>query len=301
MVCRILSTGMYVPGEPIPNSALIEGMNTNNEWIVKNTGIKQRYISDLGETASYLGRKAAEQALKGIDKNRIGMLIVATTSPDKISPSTACIIKADLGLTNAVAFDISAVCSGFLYSLAVADKFINDYDLIMIIGVDTFSNITDWKRRDCIYFGDGAGAIILKRSDKGFSHFTIKSDSYDIDGFTCEHGKNFQMDTRKVYTMATRLIPLAIEETLKKAGLSVNDISYIVPHQPSVRILDEVADKLIIDRKKVLKNMNKYGNTVAATIPIVLHEVLPSIKQGEKIIIAAVGSGWTYGAVIYEV
>ena len=232
------------------------------------------------------------------------MIIVATATPDKLSPSTACIIKDYLKLTNAVAFDISAVCSGFLFGMSVADQYISSgmFNNVLVIGVDVFSTITDWTNRDCVFFGDGAGAVVMSRDENGgFLGFSLYSDSIDRTGFYCDHGKTFTMDTHAVYNTAIRVLPIAIKGVLAKCALSIDDVDYVIPHQPSSRILREVSRITGIPPYKIKMNMDRYGNTVAATIPILLCEEWSSFEKGDIILFAAIGSGWTYGAAIYEV
>ena len=306
MYAKIVGTGMYVPPKVVTNKEIENFVNTTNEWIVKNTGIKERRIVSKGETSSHLGGFAALQAIEssGLNKNDIDMLIVATTTADKLSPSTACIIKDNLQLTNTIAFDISAVCSGFLFGMSVAEQYIlsGTYKNILVVGVDVFSTITDWNRRDCVFFGDGAGAALISGSkEMGFHGFTLYSDSIDRIGFNCERNERFIMNTHSVYNTATRVLPIAINGVLNKVGMTINDIDYVIPHQPSVKILTDVAKILNIPIEKVMMNMDKYANTVAGTIPILLHESWNKFKRGDKILFAAIGSGWTYGASIYEV
>jgi len=306
MKVKIIGTGMSVPPTIVKNVDIISDIDTTNEWIVKNTGIYERRICTNGETSSFLGKLASKQAifnskLKYLD---IDMIIVATTTADKLSPSTACIIKDELGLDNAVAFDISAVCSGFLFGMSVAEKYIssNMYNNVLVVGTDIFSTITDWSHKHCIFFGDGAGAVVMSKSeDAGFHDFVLYSDSIDRVGFNCERNENFIMNTKSVYETAVRVLPIAIEGVLKKCNISINDIDYLIPHQPSVRILTDVAKKINIPIEKVMMNMDKYANTVAATIPILLYETWDKFKKGDKLLFAAIGSGWTYGAAIYEI
>jgi len=309
MKTKIIGTGMYVPSTVVTNKDIEKYTNyaTTDEWIVKNTGIKERRRCDIskGENSSYLGGKAGLQAIEssGLKKEDIDMLIVATTTPDKLSPSTACIIKDNLDLYNAIAFDISAVCSGFLFGMSVAEQYISSgtYNNILVIGVDIFSTITDYTSRDCLFFGDGAGAAILSKSDEaGFYGFTLYSDSIDRIGFNCERGGYFTMNTRSVYDTAVRVLPIAINGVLDKVGMAINDIDYLIPHQPSIRILTEVAKRINMPIEKVMMNMDKYANSVAATIPILLYETWHKFKKGDIILFAAIGSGWTYGAAIYE-
>jgi 3-oxoacyl-[acyl-carrier-protein] synthase-3 len=303
---KIISTGYYVPQRIVSNKDIERLVDTTDEWIFKNTGIRERRIGDQGENSSYIGGLAAEDAIKasGLDNDDIDILIVATATPDKLSPSTACIIKDDLHLTNAVAFDISAVCSGFLFGMSVADQYISSgmFKNAVVVGVDVFSTITDWSRRDCVFFGDGAGAVVMSKSDKvGFRGFTLYSDSIDRVGFYCDHGNKFTMNGKHVYNTAVRVLPIAINGVLEKTGLVIDDIDYIIPHQPAKKILIDVAKKMNAPIEKVMMNMDKYANTVAGTIPILLHETWPKFKKGNKILFAAIGSGWTYGAAIYEV
>jgi len=304
---KITSVGVFVPDNPVINEEIIELFNveTTHEWIVKNIGIKQRYICDTGETSAYMGVKAAEQAIEkaGLKRSSIDMLIVATTTPDMISPSTACIIKKDLNLSNAVAFDVSAVCSGFLFGMSIAEKYIisGDYNNILVIGSDCFSTITDWSHKHSVFFGDGAGAVIMQPTvNNGFLGFSLFSNSENMFGFHCNNGQTFKMDARQVYDSAVKFLPLAINGVLKKTCLSINDIKYILPHQPSKKILNEVGNVLGCN-EKILMNMEYYGNTVSATIPILLNEVFKNLNKGDLILFAAIGSGWTYGAAIYEV
>lgn len=306
MNCKIIGTGFYVPSKIVTNKDLGKMVDTTDEWITKNTGILERRICTNGENSSFLGKNAVLKAIEsaGLHKDDIDMLIVATTTADKLSPSTACIIKDELNLTNTVAFDISAVCSGFLFGMSVAQQYIYSgmYKNIVVVGVDIFSTITNWTKRDCVFFGDGAGATVLSASeDRGFHGFTLYSDSIDRIGFNCERDECFVMNTKSVYDTAVRVLPIAINGILSKVGMSIDDIDYLIPHQPSVRILREVAGRINMPVEKVMMNMNKYGNTVAGTIPILLAETWHKLKKGDKLLFAAIGSGWTYGASIYEV
>jgi len=303
----IIGTGYYVPDSVITNRDLERFASTSDAWVVENTGIRERRIGDQGENSSHLGEWAGRQAIQRalLKAEDIEMVIVATATPDKLSPSTACIIKDELGLTKAVAFDISAVCSGFLFGLSIADQYIQSgsYNNILVIGVDVFSTITDWTKRDCVFFGDGAGAVVVSSSNTsgGFRGFSLYSDSIDRTGFYCDHGKTFTMDGRSVYNTAVRVLPIAINGVLEKRGITIDEVDYLIPHQPSKRILLDVAKKIGLPPEKVMMNMDRYANTVAATIPILLHETWPRFKKGDIVLFAAIGSGWTYGAALYEV
>ncbi len=295
---KIISVGHYVPQKKITNSDLECLVKTSDEWIVENTGIRERRIVEQ-ERSSDLGVQAGLRAFisSGLEKEDIEAVICATATPDKLAPSTACLIKERIGLTEASAFDINAVCSGFIYGLRLAQGF----KTVLLIGVDTFSLITDWSRRDCIFFGDGAGAVVLQKSKGGFKSILTGSDSKDNEGFYCDHKGKFQMNTKLVYENAVRLLPSVINKALQKAKVSIEEITWMVPHQPSVRLLYAVADKIGLKRDRVLMNMDKYANTSAGTIPILLSESWEKFNKGDKILFAAIGSGWTFGAAVYEV
>jgi 3-oxoacyl-[acyl-carrier-protein] synthase III len=303
---KITGTGHFVPKTILTNEEICKFVDTTDEWIVKNTGIKERHICSKWESTSFLGSQAGSMAMSNSSRKPedIDMVIVATTTPEKLSPSTACIIKDLLGLTNAVAFDISAVCSGFLFGMSIANEYIKagKYRNILVIGVDAFSNITDWTHRHCIFFGDGAGAVVMSEGyEPGFLGFTLYSDSLDRAGFYCNPGEKFVMNTRSVYDTATRVMPIAIQGVLDQVGMTIDQVDYLVPHQPSVRILTEVANRINLPVEKVMMNMDKYANTVAGTIPILLNETWDKYKKGNILLFAAIGSGWTYGAALYQV
>ena len=295
----LIGTGFCVPDKVITNIEISDSW----KWIVENTGIRERRI---GMTSTDLGAEAAMRAIEnagkneGIRKEDIDMIIVATSTPDKIAPSTACLIRNKLNL-NAVAFDVNAVCSGFLFALSVAENYTKSgYNNVLVIGVDTYSQIIDWEHRDCIYFGDGAGAVILSSKESRFYKIIIRSEKME-EGFICEHGQKFVMKGSEVYKSALRLLPAVINEILNDCFMVINHIDYMVPHQPAIRILKDVSTKIGIPFEKVLTNMDKYGNTAAATIPILLAENWHRFKRYDTLLFASIGSGWNYGAAIYEV
>ena len=244
---------------------------------------------------------------------------MATATPDRLAPSTACIVQDKIKAYNSVAFDLSAVCSGFLFSMSAAAQFIATgiYNNVLVIGSDTFSKIIDWKRRDCVFFGDGAGAAVLTHSeeDSGFLAFRLYSDGRGKWNFTipgggseyplCEEnvrsGKRyFQMVGKEVYNTGVKVLPQAINQVLHDTGLSIEDIDYLIPHQPSIKILKDTAEIIRLPFEKVMTNMERYANTSGGTIPILLDEVHRSGKlcPGKLILFAAVGAGWTWGASI---
>jgi len=321
---RILGTGSYLPEKIYTNEFLSTKIDTTPQWIFENLGIRERHIAASNEATSDLAYKAGERAIanSGLSKDDIQLIIVATATPDRLAPSTACFVQHKLQAYNSVAFDISAVCSGFLYGMSVATQYIASgvYNNVLVIGADTFSRITDWNRRDAVFFGDGAGAAVLScaaENDHGFIAFRLYSDGRGWENFTVPAGGSqlpasidtiakglhyFKMNGRAVYETATTVLPKAIREVLGDAGLRVDEIDYMIPHQPSIRILQKTAELIGLPFEKVMTNMDKYANTSGGTIPILLDEVNRSGKliKGKNILFAAVGSGWTYGAAVVK-
>ncbi len=320
---KIIGTGSYTPLKVITNEYLSSVISTTPEWIEENLGIKERRIADNNEFTSDLASKAAIKAIanSGLNKDNIDLIIVATATPDRLAPSTAAIVQDKIQAYNAVAFDISAVCSGFLYAMSVASQFIASgvYDNVLVIGADTFSKITDWTRRDAVFFGDGAGAAVLSHavSEEGFLAFRLYTNGRGKWNFTIPAGGSempaseqtvadklhyFQMNGKAVYETATEVLPIAIQQVLTDTNLLISDIDLMVPHQPSIRILKKTAELIGLPFEKVMTNMDKYANTSGGTIPILLDELNRSgkIQKGDVILFAAVGSGWTYGAAIIK-
>lgn len=318
----IKGTGSYVPPK-IVNNDFFEAIGSSDEWIFKNLGIKERRIA-VGEVTSDLAYKAGLKALEntGVKPENIDLIIVATSTPDRQAPSTACFVQEKMGAFQAVAFDISAVCSGGLYGIAIASQFIETgmYQNVLVIGADTFSTITDWERKDSVFFGDGAGAILLSATteNKGFFAFDLHADGRGKYHFNIPAGGSelpaseetlkeklhyFQMNGKEVFETATRVLPETINEILAANQLTTNDVDLVIPHQPSIRILQETARKVNIPFEKVMTNMDKYANTSGGTIPIVLDETYKSgkIQPGNLLLFAAVGSGWTWGSALYRV
>ncbi|MCU7618708.1 ketoacyl-ACP synthase III [Chryseobacterium sp. PBS4-4] len=320
---KIIGTGSYTPSKIITNENLAETLSTTPQWIEENLGIKERRVARGDEFTSDLAANAAKKAIEnaGLTKEDIDLIIVATATPDRLAPSTAAIVQDKIEAYNAVAFDISAVCSGFLYAMSVASQFIASgvYDNVLVIGADTFSKITDWTRRDAVFFGDGSGAAVLSHADEkeGFLAFRLYTNGRGKWNFTIPAGGSeipatqdtvkdklhyFQMNGRAVYETATEVLPIAISQVLKDTGLTINDIDLMVPHQPSIKILQKTAEIIGLPFAKVMTNMDKYANTSGGTIPILLDELnrAGKIKKGDILLFAAVGSGWTYGASIIK-
>lgn len=321
---KITGTGMCVPETRVSNY-LLEGMcpAVNPEWTYNTLGIRERRIAKSYQYTSDLAASAGTMAIEnaGLFVEDIDMIIVATITPDRQAPSTACITQRKIGAYNAVCFDVAAVCSGFLYGMVIASQFIASkaYKNILVIGADIFSSITDYSRRDCVFFGDGAGAAVLSATTPhGFFDFDMHSDGSGWEAFTVVGGgteipvtkenmiqfvndyKYFSMDGRAVFDTATRVLPESINSLLAKNKMTVDDITMLIPHQPSIGILKKTAETLGLPFEKVKHNMEYYANTSAGTIPILLHETFPSIKRDDIIVFAAVGSGWTWGSIIMQ-
>ncbi|MDR1783876.1 MAG: ketoacyl-ACP synthase III [Dysgonamonadaceae bacterium] len=319
---KIIGTGSYVPETIYTNEYLETIVPTTAQWIFDNVGIKERRIAAKNQATSDLatiaGRRAIENA--GLSSGDIDLIIVATSTPDRKAPSTAAFVQHKLQAVNAAAFDITAVCSGFLFGMSVATQYIASgvYNNVLVVGADTFSKITDWTRRDAIFFGDGAGAAVVSAANvtEGFLAYRLYTDTQnEMLGFTIPGGGSenpltpenmeqqyFQMNGKAVFASATAALPKAINQVLEDTGLSINDIDIMIPHQPSIRILQKTADIIGLPFEKVMTNMDKYANTSGGTIPILLDECNKSgkLQKGNIVLFAAVGSGWTYGASIIK-
>jgi 3-oxoacyl-[acyl-carrier-protein] synthase III len=317
----IKGTGSYAPANIVKND-FFEKVGSSDEWIFERLGIRERRIS-TGETTSDLGYKAGLLAIEnaGLTVNDIDLLIVATATPDRQAPSCACFIQEKLGAFNTVAFDVAAVCSGALFTISVGVQYIKSgmYNNVLVIGADTFSNITDWSRRDSVFFGDGAGAMVLSHTeeDKGFLDFVLHSDGRGKEHFTIPGGGSenpanqetidkrqhyFQMNGQEVFNTAIDVVPKSINEILAKNNFSIDQIDYMLPHQPSIKILQEIARRVNMPFEKVKTNMDRYANTSGGTIPILLDELHRSdtFKPNDMLLFAAVGAGWTWGTALYR-
>ena len=317
----IKGTGSYAPKNVVKNE-FFESVGSSDKWIFENLGIKERRIS-TGETTSDLAYQAGLIAIQdaGLKPHDIDLIILATATADRLAPSCACFVQEKLKATNAVAFDISAVCSGALFAIATGVQYIKSgmYQNVLVIGADTFSNITDWKRRDAVFFGDGAGALVLSHTtqDKGFVGFLLHTDGTGKDHFTIPGGgsekptseqtlKNnehtFRMNGPQVYKTAIDVVPKCIDQLLSKNNCDITQIKYLLPHQPSIKILQEIARRVGLPFEKVKTNMDRYANTSGGTIPIILDETLKNntFETGELLLFAAVGAGWTWGTGLYK-
>jgi 3-oxoacyl-[acyl-carrier-protein] synthase-3 len=305
---KITGTGSYVPEKIYTNKMLESMTDTSDEWIYENLGIRERHIVSPGQCTSDLAIQAGVRAIDnaGLSPNDIDMIIVATATPDRKAPATACIVQHGLKAYNAVCFDINAVCSGFLYGMAIAGQLNDNWHNLsdkntLVIGADTFSKITDWQRRDCVFFGDGAGAAIISTSyltRDEYMSFHLYSDGRGKDCFTVSPGEQyFKMDARAVYDKATTVLPEAINQILHDAQMTISDIDYLIPHQAGIKVLKKTAELIGLPFERVLTNMDKYGNTSGGTIPILLDEAWRTgILKDKTVLFAAIGSGWTWGA-----
>ncbi len=315
----VRGVGASLPRRLVTNDDLAKIVDTTNEWIIERSGIEQRYIASDDEFTSTLGAAAAHQALvrAGIDPVDIDLVICATATPDKTFPATAVKIQAALGVTKGAAFDVQAVCSGFVYAMTIADNFIKagQSKRAIVIGAETFSRILDWTDRStCVLFGDGAGAVVLEaqtqhgtREDRGIIHTLIRSDGRYEDLLYVDGGPgstktvgHLRMNGREVFRHAVQKISGVIEETLVQTGYAADEIDLFVPHQANSRILDGIAKKLGVAPGKIVMTVNKHGNTSAASIPLALNFAFEnhSLKEGSLVLLEAMGGGFTWGAVL---
>jgi 3-oxoacyl-[acyl-carrier-protein] synthase-3 len=315
----IRGVGAYLPKRIVTNEDLARIVDTSDAWITERTGIKQRHIAQEGELTSDLGIAAAKQALvrSGIDPVDIDLVLCATATPDRTFPATAVRIQAGLGVTKGAAFDLQAVCSGFVYALATADNFLKagQFKRALVVGAETFSRILDWSDRGtCVLFGDGAGAVVLEaqtqhgnREDRGILATRIRSDGRFEDLLYVDGGPGstkstgyLRMNGREVFRHAVQKISGVIEETLVMSGFAPDEIDLYVPHQANKRILDGIAKKLGVAPDKIIMTLSRHGNTSAASIPLALNEAFEGhrLKEGSLVLMEAMGGGFTWGAVL---
>lgn len=317
----IAGTGAYVPSLAVTNDDISELVETNDEWIMKRTGIRERRISQ-GEDTSDMASKAALCALEraDVDPRDVDLIIVATISPDMFIPSVACLVQSKIGADDAACFDINVACSGFVYAMEIAQSMMKsmNYKNALIIGSETLSKVINWKDRStCILFGDGAGAAVLKRTEEpGIIKSYLKSEGKKGDALTIgaadfntpfskesvERDRHIYMNGGDVLKFAVNALADSVNKVLDETGLSMDDIKYIVPHQANVRIIQSAAKKLHTDLDKFYINLEKYGNTSSASVPIALNEMYEKgmLKKGDKFILVAFGGGLTYAATMIE-
>ncbi len=317
---RITGTGSYLPPRRLTNADLVaelgsKGVETSDEWIVERTGIRARHFAAPDVCSSDLGLEAAKNALQaaGLEAKDIDLIIVATSTPDMVFPSTACILQNKLGANGGAAFDVQAVCSGFVYALSIADAMIQTgaANKALVIGAEVFSRILDFTdRTTCVLFGDGAGAVVLEASDKpGILTTDLHADGKHV-GILCVPGHVsggqilgdplLKMDGQAVFKLAVGVLEQAARATLAKAGKTEADIDWLIPHQANIRIMQSTARKLKMSMDKVVVTVDQHGNTSAASIPLALDSAVRSgkIKPGELLMLEGVGGGFTWGAVL---
>jgi 3-oxoacyl-[acyl-carrier-protein] synthase-3 len=319
---RIIGTGSYLPPRRLTNADLVaelasSGLETSDEWIVERTGIKARHFADPEVCSSDLAVEAARQALQAanLEASAIDLIIVATSTPDMVFPSVACIVQQKLGVSGCPAFDVQAVCSGFVYALTVADAMIKTGSAkrALVIGSEVFSRILDFSdRTTCVLFGDGAGAVVLEASDEpGLLASDLHADGQYVD-ILCVPGHVsggkvlgdpvLKMDGKAVFKLAVGVLESAARATLAKASLSDADIDWLIPHQANIRIMQSTAKKLKLPMEKLIVTVDQHGNTSAASIPLALDVSVRSgkIKRGDTLMLEGVGGGFTWGAVLLK-
>lgn len=310
----IVGTGSALPARRVSNAELAQTVDTTDEWIVERTGIKFRYIAGDDETTATLGADAARKALDaaGIEASEIGLIILATATPDQTFPASATKVQALLGINDCVAFDVAAVCSGFLYALTVADSMLRTgvAKKALVIGSETFSRILDWEdRTTCVLFGDGAGAIVLEAQDgeRGILATSLHADGRHngllyVDGGPSTTGTvgKVRMKGSEVFRHAVTNLASVLKETLALANLGVADIDWVVPHQANARILDATARKLGLNKEQVVVTVDQHANTSAASVPLALDQAVRDgrVKPGQIIVLEAMGGGFTWGAAV---
>ncbi|MDA8417011.1 MAG: ketoacyl-ACP synthase III [Betaproteobacteria bacterium] len=319
MYSRLMGTGSYLPERQVTNEMLAQTVDTSDEWIRSRTGIAQRHIRDSSQSTSDLAYEAAQRALESaqLSADDIDLIVVATTTPDMAFPSTACLLQAKLGIrSGAPAFDIQAVCTGFLYALSVADQFIRAGTVrhALVVGAETFTDLLDWQDRNtCVLFGDGAGAVVLSAADQpGLLTTRLHADGHYAH-LLAAPGKFVQgqaqgspvvhMDGGAVFKFAVKVLDQVCREVLEEQHLSASAVDCFVPHQANIRIIDATAHKMGISLDRVVRTVSQQGNTSAASVPLALDHALRHqlLQPGQLALLAAVGGGFTWGAALLRV
>jgi len=317
MYSKIIATGSYLPEKILTNKDLEKTVDTSHEWIVERSGINQRHIAAQDELASDLATKAAQRAIEtaGLSPSEIDLLIVATTTPDMVFPSTACIVQSKLGISGSPAFDVQAVCCGFVYALNIADLFIKSGQAsnALIIGAEVYSRILDWNdRTTCVLFGDGAGAVVLSSSEEpGILKTKLHADGSFRDKLCVPGWVNageisgspmVTMDGGTVFKFAVKVFEQTARELLDEANLSIDDVDWFIPHQANIRIMESTAKKLNLPREKLIATVDHHGNTSAASIPLALDEAVQAgkVTRGDLLLLEGVGGGFTWGGALVK-
>ncbi|MBO9716308.1 MAG: ketoacyl-ACP synthase III [Pseudoxanthomonas sp.] len=316
---RIAGTGSYLPEKVVTNDDLAKVVDTSDEWIRTRTGIRERRIAAEGQTTSDLGYQAALKAIEaaGIDAAEIDLIVVGTTTPDVIFPSTACLIQQKLGIAGCPAFDVNAACSGFVFALSVADQFVRSgaAKTALVIGGETLTRIVDWTdRTTCVLFGDGAGAVILKAdAETGILSTHLHADGSKKDLLCCpagvssgfkehEHnaGVHIVMAGNEVFKHAVKALDGVVDETLEANGLDKHDLDWLIPHQANLRIIEATAKRLDMPMERVIVTVDRHGNTSAGSVPLALDEAVRSgrVQRGQLLLLEAFGGGFTWGSAL---
>ena len=322
IISRLKGTGSYLPANCVTNDDLAQRVDTSDEWITARTGIKTRHIAADGELTSDIAVAAARKAMEmaGVTADDVDLIVLATTTPDQTFPATASAVQEKLGIHQGAAFDIQAVCSGFVFALATADNYLKQgmFKTALVIGAETFSRILDWEDRStCVLFGDGGGAVVLQAEEAGendprdtgvIGHYIRtdgrKADLLYVDGGVSSTGTigHVRMNGPKVFKHAVANISSAVRAVIEEADKNISDIDWFVPHQANQRILDGVAKKLGIDEERVISTVSQHGNTSAASIPLALDAAVRKeyIQTGQLVLIEAMGGGFTWGASLFR-
>ena len=316
---QVLGCGGYLPERIVTNAELATKLDTSDEWIVQRTGIRQRHIAAPGEFTSHLATRAAQRAMRaaGVVPDEIDLIVLATATPDHTFPATAAKVQAALGVTKGAAFDVQAVCTGFIFALATADNFIRagQAKTALVIGAETFSRILDWQDRGtCVLFGDGAGAVVLRAvpsngsvAERGVLSTHLHTDGAHHDLLYVDGGPSttgmagfLRMEGKEVFRHAVQRLAEAVDEALEANGLSGRDIDWLVPHQANRRIIDAMARKLALPAEKVVLTIDRHANTSAASVPLALAEAAEDgrIRPGQLVLLEAMGGGLTWGAAL---
>ena len=310
---RISGTGSYLPPRVVTNGELSRSLDTSDAWIQERTGIRQRHVADESQASSDLALEASRRALQAAGRQAadIDLVIVATSTPDYIFPSTACLLQAKLGIKGSAAFDVQAVCSGFVYGLATADSFIRAgmSKRALVVGAEVFSRILDWSdRATCVLFGDGAGAVVLEAADKPGVHASVlhadgsQVGILSVPGNVCGGkivGSPFlQMQGNQVFKLAVKVLDEAAREVTTAAGMRLEDVHWLIPHQANIRILEATAKRLGLPRERLVATVDHHANTSAASVPLALDEYVRAgkIRKGHNVMLQGVGGGFTWGA-----
>jgi 3-oxoacyl-[acyl-carrier-protein] synthase-3 len=315
MHSKIIGTGSYLPEKVVTNYDLEKVVDTSHEWIFSRSGIAERRVAAEGEMTSDLAVQASRRAIEaaGIRLDEIDLIIVATTTPDQIFPSTACILQDKLGVRQGAAFDVQAVCAGFIYALTTADMYIRSGQArtALVVGAETLTRLLDWKdRTTCVLFGDGAGAVVLQASEEpGIIKTRLRADGSQrgmleakgyIGNGTVQGDPFIKMDGQGVFKFAVKVLSEVVDEVLEGTGIAATDIDWLVPHQANIRIMEATAKKLDLGTGKLVVTVDRHGNTSAASIPLALDTALRDgrIKNGQNVLLEGVGGGFTWGAVL---